>query len=95
MNDNELIELRDLLDKVIDSSTKKEAQFPLRELEYFVSLKRSSIFSLDPYLDEKIDQVIAYAKDASGRVANKEHWVSCVEQSWYVFENGIKNKRQK
>lgn len=94
MNDSELTELRDLIEQVMYARTKKEAQFPLTKLERFIALKRSSILCLDPYLDGKIDQVIAYAKDASGRVTNKEHWISCVDQSWYVFENGIRNKRE-
>lgn len=93
MNDSELIELRDLIEQVMYAPTKKEAQFLLIKLEHFIALKRSSILCLDPYLNGKIDQVIAYAKDASGRVMNKEHWISCVDQSWYVFENGIKSKR--
>lgn len=94
MDDSELIKLRDIIDEVIYAPTKKEAQSPLRRLECFVSLKRSNILCIDPYLDGKIDQVIAYAKDASGQAKNKEHWISCVDQSWYTFENGIKNKRQ-
>lgn len=95
MNDSELIELKDIIDEVMYSPTKKEAQTLLRKLENFIVLKRSSIFCLDPYLNGKIDEVIAYAKDASGRVSNKEHWISCAEQSWYVFENGIRSKREK
>jgi hypothetical protein len=48
---------------------------------------------IDPYLSGKLGEVISYAKEASGRARNKQHWISCVEQSWYVFENGVKRDR--
>ena len=90
MDDNTLKELRKLVDEVVYASTKKDAQSPLRRLEFEASMLRGVT---DPYLSGKLGEVINYAKEASGRVKNKQHWISCVEQSWYVFENGLKRGR--
>lgn len=88
MNDKELTELRDLIDEVIYSSTKADAKPFLNQLKrQALGIKKN----IDPYISGKLNEVIAYADEASGRVKNKEHWISCVEQSWYVFENGCKN----
>lgn len=87
MDDKTLNELRQLVDKIMYAPTKKDAQHPLRRLEFVASGLKGTI---DPYLSGKLSEVIAYAKEASGRVNNKAHWMSCVEQCWYVFENGVK-----
>jgi len=83
----ELSELRQLVDEVIYAPTKKEAQPPLRRLEFIAAGLKGSI---DPYFSGKLGEVIAYAKEASGRVSNKQHWISCAESCWYTFENGVK-----
>jgi hypothetical protein len=90
MDDNTLKDLRKLVDEIIYASTKKDAQYPSRCLEFKASMLNGTI---DPYLSGKLGEVIGYAKEASGGVRNKQHWISCVEQSWYVFENGIKHCR--
>lgn len=87
MDDNILTELRQLVDEVIYAPTKTEAQIPLRRLEFMASRLKGTI---EPYFSGKLGEVIAYAKQASGRVNDKEHWKSCVDQCWYVFENGVK-----
>lgn len=89
MDDSELKELRQLVDEVMYAPTKKDAQFPLRRLEFVASGLQGAICAIDPYLVGKLGEVIACAKTASGRVKNKRHWISCVEQCWYVFESGI------
>jgi hypothetical protein len=87
MDDSTLNELRQLVDEVMYAPTKKEAQLPIRRLEFKASGLKGAI---DPYLSGKLGEVIVYAKEASGRVNNKQHWISCVNQCWYVFENGKK-----
>jgi len=87
MDNNTLNKLRQLVDEVMYAPTKKDAQHPLRRLEFMASGLNGTI---DPYFSGKLSEVIAYSKEASGRVKNKQHWMTCVEQCWYVFENGVK-----
>ena len=84
---SKLSEMRQLVDEVMYASTKKEAQHPLRRLEFIASGLNGSI---DPYFSGKLGEVIVFAKEASGRVSNKQHWISCAEQCWDTFENGVK-----
>ena len=84
---SKLSDLRQLVDEVMYASTKKEAQHPLRRLEFIASGLNGSI---DPYFSGKLGEVIVFAKEASGRVSNKQHWISCAEQCWDTFENGVK-----
>lgn len=86
MDKNRLDELRNLVEEVMYASTKKEAQHSIRRLEFMASALSGEI---DKYLSGKLGEVISYAKEASGQVKNKDHWMSCVEQCWYVFENGV------
>jgi hypothetical protein len=51
MDNNTLKELRKLVNEVIYSSTKKDAQSPLRRLEFEASMLRGII---DPYLSGKL-----------------------------------------
>lgn len=83
LSKQELTGLRTLVDEVIYSGSKAEAKTHVRRLESIASQLSPQ---LDPYLRGKLSEVIAYAKDASGRPRNKEHWLACVEQCWYVFE---------
>jgi hypothetical protein len=87
LDSNRLKELRQLVEQVMHASTKKEAQHPIRRLEFMASTLRGEI---DSYLSGKLGEVISYAKEASGQVKNKEHWTSCVERCWYVFESRIR-----
>lgn len=84
---NELNELKQLVNEVMYATTKKEAQRPLECLNAKASELEGVI---DPYFSGKLDEVIGFAKEASGKVSDKEHWISCVERHWYVFENGVK-----
>ncbi|MFV2044836.1 MAG: hypothetical protein ACC700_16570, partial [Anaerolineales bacterium] len=80
--------LRELVDAVIYAPTKKDAKDPIRRLEFMASHIKGDI---DGCLSGKLSEVVSYAKEASGQVRNKEHWISNVKQSWYVFENGVKD----
>jgi len=84
---NRLDELRQLVEEVMYASTKKEAQHSIRRLEFKAAAVKVEV---DRYFSGKLSEVVSYAKEASGRVKNKDHWISCVEQCWYVFENGVK-----
>ena len=88
MDKDTLDKLRELVDAVMYSPTKKDAKDLVRRLEFMASqLSRD----LDGYLSGKLDEAVSYAKEASGQVRNKEHWISNVERSWYVFEIGVKD----
>jgi hypothetical protein len=90
MDINQRKELRRLIEAVMYSSTKKEAQTHTNRLEFVSSQLRSN---LDGYVAGKLKKVVNYAKKASGQVSNKEHWISMVEQSWNVFETEIERKK--
>lgn len=90
MDASKLSELRQLVDEVMYASTKKEAQHPLRRLEFLAAGLKGN---MDPYFAGKLGEVIVFAKEASGRVSNKQHWISCADQCWYTFENGIKQRQ--
>ena len=88
MNTNELAILWESIEEVINAPTKKEAQPLLSRLKFQASKIKADIDA--PYFKNKLDEVIIYAEEASGRVKNKEYMESCVQQSWYTFENGVK-----
>ena len=79
-----LDEHRQLVDDVVYASTKKEAQHPLNRLKFLAARLQAN---MDPYSARKLDQVISYAEEASGRVRDKQHWINQVDQCWYVFKN--------
>ncbi|MEC4888566.1 MAG: hypothetical protein RI101_00770 [Nitrospira sp.] len=87
MNEGKLKELRQLVDEVMYAATKKEARSSVRRLEFVASDMKSAI---DSYLSGKLSEIVSFAKEASGNVKGKGHWISCVERSWYVFEGGVK-----
>ena len=86
MGEINLIELKAMVDEVIYSPTKKDSIHPLRRLTSYVARN----VDVNPYLEGKITEVVNYAKQASGQGTNKEHWIRCVESSWYTFEDGLK-----
>ena len=92
MDDPKIIELRDLINKIVYSLTKANAKPYISRLRILEADIKNNI---DPYLSGKLDEVIADADKASGRVKDKEHWVSCAEVSLQVFENEYRrNKKQ-
>jgi hypothetical protein len=86
MSEIDLIGLRRLIDNVIYAPTKKEAKPSIKRLEFIASNIKGTI---GPYLSGKLSEAIDYADQASGQTQNKEHWISCAEQSWHVFESRI------
>ncbi len=86
-----IIELRELIDDVIDARTKKDAQMPIKRLRFKASRLHGQI---DPYLYGKLGEVISHAESAAGQVRDKDHWISCLDSSWYVFESRMKNQNE-
>lgn len=91
MSQVNLAEIRNLVDSAINARTKKDALPSIKRLEFIASNIKGSI---DPYSSGKLGEVIIYAKQASGKAQNKEHWISVVRQCWFVFESRVsKNLR--
>ena len=88
MDDKTLKDLRALVDEVIYSSTKSIAKDPINRLEFMASHIKSDI---DGYFATKLDDVVSYAKEASGQSRDKERWINNLNSSWYTFENGVKD----
>lgn len=88
MNKDELEKLWNDIEEVIYSSTKKHAEPLLNRLKYKVNQMKSIIN--DPYLFNKLNDILINAEKASGKVNDKEHWKYFVEQDWYTFTSGIK-----
>lgn len=89
MNINELTNLLELINKVINAPTKKDAKPLVNRLKFEANKIKHSIS--DPYLSSKLDDAIICAEKASGRVEDKEHWEYQAQQCWYTFENGVKS----
>ena len=89
MEMKELEDIRALLELVIRASTKADAQSYIRRLDFAISSVKPK---LDPYHAGKLSEAAGYAADASGQVRNKEHWISCMEQSWYVIQSHVRQK---
>lgn len=89
MNAKDVAELRSLIDRVILAPTKAIAKPDVQRLEFLHSTCKHTT---NGYLAGKLGEAIGYAKQASGSVRDKEHWTACMEQSWYVFENHIKQE---
>lgn len=87
ITENDLKELESELERLIYAPTKAYAN-PLADNLRF---KANSFVYENPYDRIKLVEAIGYAKEASGRSSNKEHWINCFKCSWYVFENNIKN----
>lgn len=87
--DNNVKKIRSFVDDVLFAPTKAAAKTHLRKLESEVSILT---VSLQPYAREKLRQVVTYSSEASGQVKNKEHWIRCTEQAWYLFEREIKKQ---
>jgi len=83
MTEEEINELRGLVDRLICSSSKDDAIRPCRRLELSASMISDRI---SPYALHKLREVISYAKEASGQPRDKEHWVLCADSSWHAFE---------
>jgi hypothetical protein len=84
MNEEEIKKIRRLVDELIYCPTKNDARHPLAKLNFAISTISHNI---PPVALSKLQEVASYANEASGRSRNKEHWISCVDDSWYYFES--------
>jgi hypothetical protein len=89
MNEEELKKIKRLVDEVIYSQTKRDAMRPFARLNLAIS---SISHKIPVSAALKLQEVAAYAKEASGQPRMKEHWISCVETSWYSFESIVSTK---
>ncbi|MCT8506151.1 hypothetical protein [Chromohalobacter moromii] len=75
--------IRELLDRVIYSRTKKEAKPLVDQLNFKAA--RLAGGDIDPYLVGKLREAINHAYEAAGRVSHKEDQRMFCDQSWHVF----------
>lgn len=90
MDLTQIEEIRKLIELVIHSKTKADAKPHANRLDFAVTRAKST---LNPYFAGKLREAATYANEASGQVKNKEHWISCMQSSWYVFESHIRQKQ--
>lgn len=84
----DLNELQEEVSRLIWASNKAEAKPIANKL-----LFKANAFDYENPCDRiKLIEAINCAKQASGQVPDKEHWISCYQRSWYVFERNIKCK---
>lgn len=83
---NSLVELKDLLERIMHAPTKSSANQDIKKLEFKSSMLRNAVA---PYAYEKLSQAIIYSKQASGQVKDKQHWIDCSFRAWYLFEREI------
>ncbi|MGI2024842.1 hypothetical protein [Shewanella glacialipiscicola] len=87
MDDEKLKQLRELIDQVANSSTKKNAAPSIRKLDFMVS---NIVGHLNGYTAGKLREAVRYAKDAAGQVKNRDSLISTMENSWSVFEGDVR-----
>lgn len=87
LTDAEIKHLRGLVDEVVDASSKAAAKEPTRRLEFAESEIRGRVSGA---MATKFGEVVSYAKQASGKPRDKEHWQSAWRASWSVFVSGVK-----
>lgn len=88
MDNEKLRKLRELIDDVANSSTKKNAKPYAQKLDSMVA---NIIGDLNGYTAGKLTEAVIYAKEASGEVSNRENLLSSMRNSWAVFESDVKN----
>jgi len=84
MNEEEIKRIRCLVDELICCQTKHDARILSPKLNSAISRISPNI---SPGALSKLHEVAAYAIEASGHSHNKQHWISCVDDSWYFFES--------
>ena len=87
MIQEDIAEIKSLIDEVANSSTKKDSQEPLNKLEFKAAHLKGEI---NGYAKTKLSQAINKAKEASGQILNKETKLYDVENSWATFIKALK-----
>lgn len=91
MENKILEEFQTLVDDVVNAPTKKDAKFPIRKLEFFVSQLNGK---LDNYLHGVMKIIVNHAKEASGQVNNKDHWLTNVQDNLNYLKMELKTERK-
>lgn len=81
-----LNEIKDLAAAITAAPTKSETQKDVRRLEFIHTQLKGEI---NGYVSGKLGKVVIDAKEASGQVSNKDHRISNMKESLYVFEREI------
>jgi len=87
MNESDLKKIRELVEEIMYSSTKKEAENAIKVLKYKILFLE---YSIDSDLLGKLKDAAIYSEEASGRVKNKEHRITCARDSLIEFESRIR-----
>lgn len=77
----EFAEIKRLVNEAIMARNKKMASTYINRLELM-----KSTLEIKPNIRNILAELIAYVKEASGQVREKEHWVSAVNQSLYKLK---------
>ena len=73
-------EIKQLVDSAIYAPNKKEAR------KYIIQIQ-SYRYNLCGNAYNILGELISYVESASGRVADKQHWIDCVKNRLYVLES--------
>lgn len=84
MNQEEFSNIKVLIEQVEFASTKADAAPILKKLEFACSTA-----NLEPHVKNTLSKVVAYAKSAAGQVADKQHWLNCMKETWLQFKSEI------
>jgi hypothetical protein len=90
MNDSELIKLWKNIEKIMYIATQGEAKQLIAQLKFDVNILKSKINNPDAF--KKLKSVVSSAESASGRVKDKENWISYTEEDWETFKSMINCK---
>lgn len=71
-------EIKQLVDSAIYAPNKKEAQ-------QYINKMQSYRYNLCGNTNNILGELISYVESASGRVADKQHWIECVKNRLYVL----------
>lgn len=77
----EFEEIKMLAYKVVSANNKKSAEPFVNRLDF---MQRT--LDIEPYKRNVLAELVSYVSAASGRVRDKEHWMSAVNQSLFKLE---------
>ena len=84
MNQEEFSNLKNLFDQIEFASTKADALPLLKKLEFACSSS-----NLEPPARNILSKAVSYAKSAAGQVVDKQHWLTCMKETWLQFESEV------
>ena len=72
--------IKQLVDSAIYTPNKKEAK-------KYITKIQSYRYNLCGNANNILGELISYVESASGRVADKQHWIECVKSRLYVLDS--------